>query len=178
MNDPALHQYVQDLMLKEIGPAILDKDISASDIDLFAASVIERFRNPFLEHQWIAITAQYSSKMKMRNLPLILAHYKKWDTVPELMAKGFAAFILFMRGSEKTPYPVKDDHAGWFNEKWNKHGIEGITEAILSDTDFWGVNLSTLPGFSEAVKEWLLAMENEGVKNILNKGLRTNPIIV
>lgn len=177
MNEPALYQYVKDLMLLEIGPAIVNEDISTSDIDKFAATVLERFKNPFLEHQWIAITAQYSSKMKMRNLPLILAHYKKTETVPELMAKGFAAFILFMRGSDKAPYPVKDDHATWFAEKWKEHGSEKITDAILSDVNFWGADLSLLPGFSDAVKEWLTAMETEGVKNILNKYFRTKPII-
>lgn len=169
MADEALSSYVKDLMLNEIGPAMLNEEISLKDAQAFSESVLERFRNPFLEHQWIAITMQYTSKMKMRNVPLILSHYKRSNTVPELMAKGFAAFLLFMKGSEKQPYPIRDDKADYFNEKWSTHGSEGITRAVLSDTELWGTDLNSLPGFEESVKGWLIAMEREGVKNILSK---------
>ena len=177
MDDEALIAYVKDLMLEEIGPAMLSEAISEADIIPFTSSVIERFRNPFLEHQWIAITMQYSSKMKMRNLPLILAHYKKTSEVPEQMAKGFAAFLLFMRGSVKKPYPIKDDNSAYFLENWEKHGIEGISEAILSDTAFWGSNPGELPGFKEAVKDYLLAMDTEGVRTILGRKTRHKTIV-
>ena len=42
----------------------------------FANQVFERFRNPFIDHQWLSITVQYTSKMKMRNMPLLLSHYE------------------------------------------------------------------------------------------------------
>lgn len=57
--------------------------------------VLDRYRNPFIEHQWLSISLQYSSKMKMRNVPVLLKHYEKTDAVPQHMALGFAR-SLFM----------------------------------------------------------------------------------
>ena len=42
----------------------------------------------------ISITMQYSSKMKMRDIPVLLEHYRHRDTVPERFSLGFAAYLL------------------------------------------------------------------------------------
>jgi tagaturonate reductase len=177
MKDENFISYVKGLMLHEICPAVVGENISEEEARAFSASVTERFQNPFLEHQWIAITMQYSSKMKMRNLPILKKHYQRNAAVPEHMALGFAAFLLFLKGSAENPYPIKDDNAGYFIEKWKNHGSATIAEAILADTAFWGEDLAALPGFAEAVKNDILEMEREGVSSILNKLVRHKSIV-
>ena len=64
MDNEVIAGYVNTIMKKEIAPSIpyeLDQTAAIS----FAEKVIDRFRNPHIEHQWINITVQYSSKMKM-----------------------------------------------------------------------------------------------------------------
>ncbi len=59
--------------------------------------MLDRYRNPYIEHLWLNILVQYSSKMKMRNVPLLLRHYEKAGNIPEYMALGFAGHLLFMK---------------------------------------------------------------------------------
>ena len=65
----------------------------------FSVNCLDRFSNPFIEHQWLSITVQYSSKMKLRVVPVLLQHYALYNSVPENIATGFAAYIYFMKAS-------------------------------------------------------------------------------
>ncbi|MEP7258604.1 MAG: tagaturonate reductase [Flavitalea sp.] len=160
LDDQNLKDFITRLMKQEIAPAITNKDLSIEDARDFSSKVIDRFRNPFIEHKWLSITVQYSSKMKMRNIPTLLKHYEKSSGVPGCMALGFAAYILFMRCTEKDgvftgsingkQYIIQDDHASWYAEKQGLSGKE-LVKVVLSDTSYWGSDLSLLPGFSEAV---------------------------
>ena len=95
-----LGMYVHDLMMHEIAPCVINENLPAKEVYAFAKKVIERFRNPFLDHKWINITLQYSNKMKMRNVPLLQKHYGRDPDVPRHMALGFAAYLLFMKSPE------------------------------------------------------------------------------
>lgn len=162
MADKAFSGYVRDVMLKEIAPAI-PANVADDEAEAFGNQVLDRFANPFLNHQWISITMQYTSKMKMRVIPVLLRYYSIYDTVPQNIAKGFAAYILFMKAVKKNgnvyegelngkPYPINDDKAAYFYEQWQKHGEANIVKAVLSDISLWDVDLAALPGFAEAVK--------------------------
>src|SRR6185312_1618251 len=121
MADAAFSTYVRDIMLKEIAPAI-PANVADDEAETFGNQVLDRFANPFLNHQWISITAQYTSKMKMRVIPVLQRYFSIYNTVPSNMAKGFAAYILFMKAVKKNgnayegelngkPYPINDDKA-------------------------------------------------------------------
>jgi len=164
MEDAGFAAFVSDLMLKEIAPAI-PYTIPAEQSRDFGLQVLDRFRNPHLQHQWISITMQYTSKMKMRNVPVLLEHYKKQARPPRLFALGFAAYLLFMRGGN---YPVNDDKAGYFAEIWGKDmGSAALVDKVLSDVSLWDADLSKLPGFAEAVRENLDTLINTGAQRAL-----------
>ena len=163
MADKTFSGYVRDIMLKEIAPAI-PANVADDEAEAFGNQVLNRFANPYLNHQWISITMQYTSKMKMRVIPVLVRYYSIYDLVPQNMAKGFAAYLLFMKAVKKNGniyegelngklYPVNDDKAAYFYEQWQKHGETGIVKAVLSDIALWDVDLSALPGFAEAVEE-------------------------
>ena len=91
------------------------------------SEIITSDSNPFLDHLWLSISVQFSSKMKMRNVPILPQHYAKTSQVPETMALAFAAFILFMKtkqtGENKyeghangKSYIVQDDNVALFAE--------------------------------------------------------------
>jgi tagaturonate reductase len=83
MDNEAFSQFITQLMLTDIAPAI-PYQVTTAETDDFTYKVLDRFRNPNIEHQWISISAQYSSKIKMRVLPLLLNHYKKRIPCPNL----------------------------------------------------------------------------------------------
>ena len=163
MDDEAFFGYVKELMLQEIAPAVPYK-IDASVSKDFGLKVLDRFRNPKIKHQWIHITVQYTSKLKMRVLPLLLTHYKQKSSAPELISLGFAAYILFAKPQKQEgnklygnwqskDYPINDDLAASFLERWNNLATEGLVKEVLKDANLWEEDLSVLPGFYESVLE-------------------------
>ncbi len=162
MDDATFTAYIGTLMLQEMVPAVAGENISIPTAKDFAFKVLDRYRNPYIEHLWLSITVQYSSKMKMRNIPLLLKHYEGAGNIPEYMALGFAGHLLFMKSTladdgkyygefNGKKYLVNDDHAGWYAAKWANTEGPALVQKVLSDTEFWGTNLAKLPGFVEAV---------------------------
>jgi tagaturonate reductase len=180
LDDPAFSKFLDHLMVNDISPAI-PYNISSELKHDFAAKVLDRFRNPHIEHLWISISAQYSLKIKMRVLPVLLQHYRNSSEVPEFIATGFAAFLRFMKVQKNTKgeyighnngveYRVTDDNAAIFAEAWKLESLDDIVDTLLSDENLWdGPNLTILPDFRDAVLAKLKTITTEGVYALINK---------
>lgn len=170
---PVYGSFTRKLMLDEIAPAI-PFAIDTAVKEEFVNKVFERFCNPFIDHHWQSITVQYTSKMKMRNVPLLQRHYELGQAVPEHMATGFAAYLLYMKAvrteggryfGERNgkEYEIKDDSAAYFYTAWQNNSADELAATVLSDTGLWDTDLSALPGFLAAVQQQLQAMIAQGV---------------
>lgn len=187
MDDEAMSSFISDLMLQELATAIpYAVDLTAARE--FGGKVLDRFRNPHIRHPWINITVQYSSKMKMRNLPMLLQHYNSSAHPPELFSLGFAAWIYFMKGVKKEDgkcfgqlngnyYPIECDKAIDFYHKWNNFNAPEVVEEVLGDVAYWGTNLNALPGFTRAVTEKLEAFMNKGARAVLDGALAQRVLV-
>ncbi len=153
---------VTNLMLGELALAIPHK-IDAKIADRFGRMVLDRFRNPYLKHKLIDITVQYTAKMKMRNIPILVRYYEEFGKAPELFAMGFAAFLQFMHPEKEVNgfyygesngefYPINCSFAPYFYEAWM--GTFDLHK-VLSNSSLWGIDLTELPGFEEAVAKYL-----------------------
>ncbi len=173
MDDVEMLNYISGLMLLEIAPSITSEDLTMEEAKLFSRKVADRFRNPFIRHQWLSIAMQDASKMKMRNLPVLLAYYERFSRVPERMALGFAAHLLFMKCEQKedgkyygvingNAYCLADDHAAYYAEKWKAVNAAGLVKEVLGDRQFWGTDLSALPGFVKSVTTHLQLLMQPG----------------
>ena len=177
MDNETFSSFMNELMLQELAPAIPYK-VSAEVAKDFGNKVLDRFRNPKIKHQWINITGQYTSKIKMRILPLLLCHYKEKQSPPELIALGFAGYLLFTKPVKKEnekyygmlngqEYPIQDEFAASFMKRWNNFTASDLVKEVLKDVDMWGENLLSLPGFYESVLEKLnLLMSNGAMQAI------------
>lgn len=172
MQDELFVSFISKLMMQEIVPLVAQGDITTEEAQQFALQVIDRFKNPYIEHLWLNITAQYTSKMAMRTVPLVDKYYAHFHNTPDLMALGFAAFLLFMRSERKADnrfygnnkgkeYPINDDKAQNFYDKWQ----QGEIEKCLADTAIFGIDLSLFPGFADAVNHYLRLLQQDGVVN-------------
>ena len=180
MKDATMHSFISQLSHSEIVSAITSSSINEDEANDFATSVLERFANPFIDHKWSAIAAQYSSKMRMRSVPLIVSYHQKEKKNPICMALGFAAFLLYMKCKPDAqnsywgelndiPYKINDDNAGYFSSLWDCNDPATVVDKILSDKAFWGTDLSELEGFQDDVKKYIISLMNEGIiKTILS----------
>jgi len=178
MDDEKMRKFISSLMENEIANAIPYKT-TAEQTAGFSVNCLDRFSNPFIEHLWINITVQYSSKMKMRVVPVLLQHYKLSNSVPENMATGFAAYIYFMKAVKEEEgkyygsfngkdYPVNDATASYFYEKWQTTPTALMAISVLNDATLWGQDLSFLPGFAAAVQEKLNEIDETGMAAVID----------
>lgn len=178
MEDEVFEGFMRDLLLKELVPSITSDEISAEQAIQFASNVLDRYKNPHIDHYWLSITMQYTSKMRMRNIPLIVKYVNKFGVIPPLMSLGFAAYLLFMKTDKSgdgkfqgklngDAYTVTDDHAELLHDRWKATLNGEIVHSILSNTDLWGYDLSSLSGFENAVKENLHLLQQQDALTVI-----------
>jgi len=163
MEDPAFESVITALMQHEITPAITDISIREDVALRFAVSVLDRFRNPYIQHRWLSITMQYTSKMKMRVVPVLRKYYQHVHEVPALLAMGFAAYLLTMQQD------IQDDHAPYFKEKWQQLSPEALVQEVLKNEALWGEDLTKYKGFAQAVTVMLNNLISEGAAALIKR---------
>lgn len=165
-------RYIHNLMLADLLPGIpysVDEKVGQR----FGMQVLDRFRNPYLEHRWLAIAMQGTAKMQMRNIPTVLHYFKQHHAVPHYVALGFAAYILFMRGVSQengvwqgeangVKYPIQDDRAAYAADLWSRLPANEVATTMLHNSALWGHDLSALPGFADRVNLYLAQLLNDG----------------
>ncbi len=179
MLDKEYGSFATALMHEDIAAAI-PISIPAETKAAYANDVIERFCNPYIDHQWVSITAQYTSKMKMRNLPLLFKYNEIFGVPSERMVAGFAGYLLFMKAvkledgkyygfANGKEYPIADDAAGFYYNCWKGNNPADVVAACFANKDMWGADLTSLIGFEAAVVAKLTEIIESGVMNVLNR---------
>lgn len=187
MDDEAVSAFMQSVMLAELIPGI-PYSVDEKVAQRFGFQVLDRFRNPFIEHRWLAITMQYSTKMQMRNVPTLLHYYQKLNVTPRYMPIGFAAYLLFMRATHQQDdtwqgerngeaYPIYDDQAGYFADLWARLSPPELTMTVLGNTALWGHDLTQLPGFAAAVAHHLTQLVDGGIRSALSGYFTTSETV-
>lgn len=170
MSDRNMGAFIEHLMLAEIVPAI-PYSLPPGDAEQFGRQVLDRFRNPVVEHRWLSITVQNTAKMRMRNIPVLIEHYRRYGTVPEHFALGFAAFLCFYR---QPAYTIQDDGAAYFIENWQTLTPADFTKNVLTNIGIWGTNLGLLPGFAACVFKFVADILEKGASEVLREFVLTH----
>ncbi|MVZ64676.1 tagaturonate reductase [Sphingobacterium sp. DK4209] len=169
MENTSFNRFVSSLM-DEIISCMDDPELEKSELKEFASQVIDRFANPFLAHRWESISLNYTSKMRMRNVPLLIKSKILSNCPLSSMTLGFAAYVLFMRSHELdgqfiqnaygSSIVLQDDQAAKLYE-YNQQGHEGLVK-LLEDKELWGSSLMEIPGFAEQVQKDKQAIVQKG----------------
>jgi tagaturonate reductase len=178
MDDVTVSAFIENVMLEDIARAI-PIDVSADMTKDFGLKVLDRFRNPHIEHLWHSISMNYTSKLKMRVVPVLQTYYQRYNEVPPYIATGFAAYLLFMKGVRQeggkvygafngVEYVINDESAGYLYDQWQNNQPAQLVTNVLQNEALWGTNLATYSGFAEAVSQKLEAMQQNGVKAVIN----------
>jgi tagaturonate reductase len=181
MEDEVMSAFISKAIHQEIVPTLeIDQKMATE----FADDVLDRFRNPFLNHKLISITLQYTSKMNMRNGLTFRRYYDKQGQVPELMCAGFAAYLMFLRPIKKVDgryfgefqgqeYPINDDQADYFYQLWMDADlndpvlVNDLVDKVLLNQQLWEQDLKNMRDFAARVKHYLRAYIQQGIRNTL-----------
>jgi len=183
MADEGFNQFIKAITANEIARSVADEKISYEDALVFADSVLDRFRNPFLDHKWLSIAFQYSEKMKMRNIPVLNRYREAFGTVPEHLAFGFAAFLLLFKGiySNSTnrntvgniPPSFDEKNLTYFREVFAENETTAALEKIMANADLWGNEFCSWGDFHNRVLQYAEMIGESGaypVMQLINTG--------
>lgn len=145
IDDPKLFKFIKDALDDEINPFV-GEDLTATK--LFSEAVIERFLNPFLNHQLTSIALNSISKWKVRVLCSFDDYYKKYKKIPTNLTIGFS-YLIYLYSN------IKKDHEKYIVSlpnrtiemkdeiKYLEYFINGGTVAsFLRDETIWGKDLT------------------------------------
>ncbi len=188
LEDAPMARFVQNLLLADLLPGI-PCPIAEPAGEHFGRQVLDRFRNPYLEHRWLAISIQATLKMQLRTMPVLRHYYQQYGTVPHFFALGFAAYLLFMRGvaqadgrfageANHQPYPIEDERAGYFADLWARLGPDELTNTVLRNAALWDHDLTALPGFAASVGQYLTQLLADGATVTLAAFLARETLLI
>lgn len=135
MKDKLMRSYLERCIFKEILPVLGDNEENQA----FAKAVIERFENPYIQHQLNSIVLNCVSKFAVRVLPTILEFHKQTGDYPKGLVFSLAALIAFYKKGKPNDLADVQD----FMKNMS-------LEAILKNSNMWGEDLEPLIPLVEA----------------------------
>ena len=181
LEDPLMAEFVQRGVFDEILPTL---DFPAAEKIAFARTVLERFRNPFLQHPLLSVALNSVSKFRVRVLPSLLASHAQTGQWPPLLTFSLAALLYFYRIHRQADgryvgqrngqeYPVQDDPdvLAFFAEQTAQSGNTPATfrRAALALPSFWGEDLTSHDGLTETVTRHVEAIFADGLAPALQR---------
>ena len=172
VEDDVLGKYVSSALQEEIIPTL---DLPIEELKSFASDVMDRFKNPYLHHELITISLNSIAKFKTRVLPSLLEYVNRKQSLPAKLTFSLASLIKFYGGDNNgTAIPVKDDAQvlDFFTKEWKavndgSQKLANLVENVLSNSDFWGQDLTAIAGLQERISQCLEAFEEKGVLEAL-----------
>ncbi|TSB45418.1 tagaturonate reductase [Alkalicoccobacillus porphyridii] len=182
MTDEQLSEFTKQAVFQEILPTVEADQQEKQD---FAGSVLERFSNPFIEHQLTDIGMNPVYKFKTRVVPSLLAYVEQKSALPAKLTVSLSALLAYTKPVERdgaflagdrdgTRYVIRDNEATlalleqvWGQYKSAELSLEQVVQRLLSEKEFWGTDLTELTGLAEQVAADLKQIEENGFRALL-----------
>lgn len=181
MDDEVITGFMNKTIYDEIIPTLT---LPEEELKAFAASVEDRFNNPFIDHALLSISLNSTSKWKARVLPSFKGYVEKFGVLPKCITFSFAAFIDFYRPERLeedglvakralgNEYKVSDDR--YVLEFFAAHKEDDnatLAMAVATNVAMWGEDLSQYEGFVDEVTANLEAMATVGAWEAMKRCL-------
>ena len=174
LEDDVVGTYLKEAIFNEICPTL---DLPEAELNQFANDVLDRFRNPYLEHALMSISLNSISKFKTRVLPSVIEFIKRKEALPKRLLFSLASLITFYSGKRgDESIALKDDQSvlDFFSKNWmavnaSELTLEDLVNAVLSNTDFWGEDLTAYDGLASQVSAYVSKIRVEGMGSVLNE---------
>ena len=151
-------------------------NLPKDELKKFAEDVLERFNNPFVDHQVTSIMLNSFPKYETRDLPGLKVYLERKGELPKGLVLGLAAIITYYKGgvradgAEIVPNDAPEIMQ-LLKDLWATGCTKKVTEGVLAAESIWGENPNNIPGLTDAVKGYLDSIQEKGmletVKTIL-----------
>lgn len=170
---PVIGKYIHKVQFDELMQTL---DLPMDELEKFAKDVLERFENPFVDHQVTSIMLNSFPKYETRDLPGLKTYLKRKGVLPQGLVFGLAAIITYYKGgkrSDGTEIVPNDDPKimNLLKELWSTGDTRKIAEGVLACDYIWHEDLNSIPGLTDLVVKDLDTIKEKGmleaVKTIL-----------
>lgn len=172
-NHPVLGKYIHKVQFEELMETL---NLPMDELKQFAADVLERFNNPYVDHQVTSIMLNSFPKFQARDLPGVKTYLERKGELPQGLVFGLAAIITYYKGGVRedgAEIVPNDDQKimDLLKELWATGDTQKVTDGVLSAEFIWGEDLHNIEGLAELVKKDLDLIQEKGmleaVKTIL-----------
>ena len=172
-NHEVIGKYIHKVQFDELMQTL---NLPMDELEKFAGDVLERFNNPFVDHQVTSIMLNSFPKFCARDLPGVKTYLERKGELPQGLVFGLAAIITYYKGgvredgAEIVPNDAQDI-MDLLKELWATGDTQKVTDGVLSATSIWGEDLHSVAGLADLVKKDLDLIQEKGmleaVKTIL-----------
>ena len=183
---PALGPFLERLLFDEIVPG---SGLPVDEARAFGRTVLERFRNPWLEHRWDVIATNQTPKLQLRVVPSLLGFAAACHRIPSRLVLACAASLRYSRctmllsASEGrgwwrgASYPIHDVAVSRINSHWlavdpqhaagpvPRDTLRRLAARALNDAGLWGASFPD--EVVAAVATALCRLEEVGVEEAI-----------
>lgn len=163
MEDEVICGFMNKTIYEEIIPTLT---LPEKELEEFASSVTDRFNNPFIDHELLAISLNSTAKWKARVMPSLKTYIEKNKELPECIVASFAFYIAFYRGVKMSEnaligirngveYKILDDKGVLeFFLSHKDSDIKTLVSNVCENEEFFGEDLTKIEGFYDAVLKY------------------------
>lgn len=168
---PVIGKFIHKVMFDELLPTL---NLPKEELEQFANDVLERFRNPFVDHPVTSIMLNSFPKYETRDLPGLKVYLKRKGTLPDGLVLGLAAIVTYYKGDarEDGTVAVPQDSAENINllkELWATGDTHKVAEGVLAATSIWNEDLNKIPGLTDKLAGYLAAIREKGMLNVVKE---------
>ncbi len=167
---PVVGRFVHRVMYDELMPTL---NLPHDELMNFADAVMERFCNPFVDHQVTSIMLNSFPKYATRDLPGLKIYLDRKGCLPEGLVLGLAAIMVYYRGGKRTDgVAIVPNDAPEIMELltrlWKEGNVGHLVKTVLAQTTIWGEDLNAIPGLRDRVVYYINRIDEVGMLNTVS----------
>ena len=162
---PVIGKYIHKVMYDELMQTL---NLPMDELQQFVGDVLERFVNPFVDHQVTSIMLNSFPKYETRDLPGLKTYLQRKGELPKGLVLGLAAIITYYKGGvrEDGAEIVPNDAPEimqMLKDLWATGDLRKIAEGVLAAESIWHEDLNAIPGLTDMVADFLAQIQSQGM---------------
>ena len=167
-NHPVIGKYIHKVQFDELMQTL---NLPMDELQKYGESVLERFNNPYVDHQVTSIMLNSFPKYQTRDLPGVKTYLERKGELPKGLVLGLAAIITYYKGGKRADgadIVPKDDQKimDLLTELWATGDTRKVAEGVLAaDELIWKEHgdLNKIPGMTDMVTDFLNQIQEKGM---------------
>ena len=158
-------KYIHKVQFDELMQTL---DLPIEELERFANDVLERFDNPYVNHQVTSIMLNSFPKFQTRDLPGLKTYLKRKGELPMGLVFGLASIITYYKGGKRSDgveITPNDDPKilELLKDLWATDDTQKVADGVLGAEFIWKENLNRILGLNAMVKLFLDLIQKKGM---------------